>query len=203
MFYLDILLPINSPVRMKLQEVIGHCNLRTNAWVLHVAILLLAFLSYHSAIQLSSPSAENELPYFVSLMSEAIAIRLWQLTTTVTLLVFLVSSIFQSCSVVTLWAGGSLVSASIWGLVQYYLLIGRASYQGVMSGNPDITLHAFYFLPVFGVFWIFLMLVLAHMGLIVFRKTKGKRFLQSWHELPFWIKIVLPLILVTTLILQM
>lgn len=186
------ILPVSDELAEQLLEVIRHSSIRIDAWCLHMFIVLLALMSYHWGVQLSSQAAEKELPYFVELMSQAIAMQLWQLTTSATLVVFLLSSVFRSLIRLTLWFGGGLISASIWGVVQFYLMIGKASYEGIMTENTADIFTTFYLLPLFGFWWVFLMLILAHMGLVVFRTTEQKSFLHSWHKLPLFIKMILP-----------
>lgn len=192
-------LPISDETTQQLQEVVRHCNIRVDGWCLHIVIVLLALMSYHWGVQLSSPAAEIELPYFVTLMSQAVAMQLWQLTTSTTLVVFLLSSIFKSLGRLTLWFGGGLITASIWGVVQFYLMIGKASYESIVTDDTTEIYSTFYLIPLFGFFWVFLMLIQAHMGLVVFRTTEEKSFMQSWHKLPLHVKLILPVAVIFSL----
>jgi len=125
------ILPVSDELAEQLLEVIRHSSIRIDAWCLHMFIVLLALMSYHWGVQLSSQAAEKEL-------------------------------------------------------------IGKASYEGIMTENTADIFTTFYLLPLFGFWWVFLMLILAHMGLVVFRTTEQKSFLHSWHKLPLFIKMILP-----------
>jgi len=195
-------LHVSEKSKRKIEEVIKHCDMRPDAWALHVFIFLVAFFAFTSAIQLSSPIAEIEMPYFVKIMSQTLAMDLWQVTTFVSLLVFLCTLAFKSLSKVTLWAAGSLIGSSVWGAVQFFILLGQASFISASDGNPATSVQAFYMVPFYSFIWIVMMFVMAHMGLVAHRKTAGKYFLSSWHELPALVKLVLPLTLCIVALLQ-
>ena len=186
----------------QLNEVANHCGMRTDAWALHVIIFGLAFCAYASAIQLSSPIAEVEMPYFAKIMPQALAMELWQLTTFVSLLVFLYSLPFKALSKVTIWAAGTLIGSALWGAVQFFITLGQAFYSSVSDGLPVTNIQAIYAVPFYSVLWLLMMLLMAHTGLVALRKTGGKYFLTSWHELPTVGKVICPFTLATVTLLQ-
>ena len=188
--------------RKKFNEVIRHCDMRTDAWALHVTIFFLAFFAFASAIQLSSPVAETEMPHFINIMSQAVAMDLWQLTTFTNLVVFLCALAFRALSKVTLWAAGSLISSAIWGAIQFFILLGQASFISASDNNPATSVQAFYMVPFYSIVWLCMMFFMAHMGLVAYRKTEDKYFLTSWHELPTLAKVVFPLTLAMVALLQ-